>query len=122
MSGWDWDGDWELLLCAPALSGGISALWSSVEQNCHMRNKKVAEDYGDGGVQISEKSFDGKKCLEEVLGSECSMKCSVGSWYVAVHVPGWVWLGLASERTGGAGRKRLSEGTLSLRQLPGRRL
>lgn len=67
MSGWDWDGDWELLLCAPALSGGISALWSSVEQNCHMRNKKMAEDYGDRGVQTSEKGFDGKRCLEEVL-------------------------------------------------------
>lgn len=64
-----------------------------------MWNKKIAGGYGDRGVYISEKGFDGKRNLEEVLGSKCSTKCCVRKiiargWDVAVHIPGWVWLGL----------------------------
>lgn len=63
MRGWGWDEGWELLLHAP---GGISALWSSVEQNCHVWDKKMAEGYKDSRVQINEKGFGGKRYLKEV--------------------------------------------------------
>lgn len=59
----------------------------------------MAEGYGDGRVQINEKSFGGKRYLKEILGTKCSMKCSVGrSQHVAgmllftsLDGSGWVW-------------------------------
>lgn len=75
MSCWDWDEDWELLPLSLVASELCGVQWSKTATSGTRKWQNIMQTRG---VKITEKGFDGKRYLEEVLGSKCSMKCSVG--------------------------------------------